>query len=71
LKRISTPLDPAEAGALRCGDEVLLSGVIYTARDQGSCPDLCIYQGAPAVPFDLRGQIVYYCGPTGTPPGQS
>ncbi len=69
MKRISTPLDPAEAGALRCGDEVLLSGVIYTARDQAHARISASIKARRRLPFDLRGQIVYYCGPTGTPPG--
>ena len=53
--------------ALRAGDRVLLSGTIYTARDAAH-KRLCalLDQGKP-LPFDLRGAVIYYAGPT---PGQ-
>lgn len=54
---------------LRSGDTVLLSGVIYTARDaaHGRLVDL-IDKGA-ALPFPLEGAGIYYVGPTPNPPG--
>lgn len=52
---------------LRAGDRVLLSGTIYTARDAAH-KRLCalLDQGKP-LPFDVRGAVIYYAGPT---PGQ-
>ena len=47
-------------------DKILFSGVIYTARDQAHKR---IASGA-ALPFSLKGQIIYYCGPTKTPKGK-
>ena len=58
---IQTPLTLTKIRKLRVGDEVLLSGIIYTARDQAHRKKL---------PFSLNGQIIYYCGPTPTPPGK-
>lgn len=55
---------------LRAGDRVLLSGVIYTARDAAH-GRLCaaLDKGEP-LPVDLRGQTVFYAGPTPPPPGK-
>lgn len=69
MKRISPPLDRAKTCSLLCGDEVLFSGVIYTARDQAHARIADAVKSRRRLPFDLRGQIVYYCGPTDTPPG--
>lgn len=55
------------APTLRAGDRVLLSGTVYTARDAAH-KRLCdlLDQGKP-LPFDVRGAVIYYAGPT---PGQ-
>ena len=55
------------AGGLRAGDRVLLSGTVYTARDAAH-KRLCslLDEGKP-LPFDLKGAVIYYAGPT---PGQ-
>lgn len=70
-KRISTPLDEATARSLRAGDRVLLSGVIYTARDAAHKRMLDGLAAGDGLPFDLTGQVVYYCGPSETPPGHA
>jgi len=55
---------------LRAGDGVLLSGVVYTARDAAHAR-LCAALGAGEdLPVDLRGQTVFYAGPTPPPPGK-
>lgn len=68
--RLRAPLTDADVKGLRAGDQVLLSGDLYTARDAAHArlADL-IRQGQP-LPFDLRGQIVYFVGPTPAPPGR-
>jgi fumarate hydratase subunit beta len=65
-----TPLDETAVGNLRAGDEVLISGAVYAARDQAH-KRLCelIEQGRP-LPFDLAGAIIYFVGPTPARPGQ-
>jgi len=67
--RITTPLSDAAVAALRAGMAVLLSGVVYTARDAAH-KRLCdlIAKGEP-LPLDLQGQAIYYVGPTPAPPG--
>ncbi|MGE5280182.1 MAG: FumA C-terminus/TtdB family hydratase beta subunit [Deltaproteobacteria bacterium] len=68
--RLSTPLDPAALRRLRCGQEVLLSGDIFTARDQAHRRLVDLLRKGRRLPFDIRGQVIYYCGPTKTPPGR-
>ena len=68
--RISTPFTQEKAAALRAGDRVLLSGVIYTARDAAHkrlCE--CLERGEP-LPIDVRDAVIYYAGPTPARPGQ-
>lgn len=65
-----TPFSAAAARQLRAGQAVLLSGVIYTARDaahQRMAEQLD--QGAP-LPLDLTDQILFYVGPTPAAPGR-
>lgn len=67
---LKTPLQEAAIAGLRAGDEVLLSGEVLTARDQAH-QRLCEMMGRhAALPLDLRGQVIYYCGPTRTPKGR-
>lgn len=66
MKKISVPLDAKQIRALKAGDEVLLTGAIYTARDQAHKRLIC----AKKLPLDLEGQVIYYCGPTNTPKGK-
>ncbi len=70
MKHITAPITPDEARALHCGDRCLLSGVIYTARDAAH-KRLCelLAQGKP-LPIDLTDAVIYYVGPTPTPPGR-
>ena len=67
--RLTTPLTDARIEMLSAGDRVLLSGVIYTARDAAHARlvDL-LMQGKP-LPFDVAGQVIYYAGPTPAKPG--
>jgi fumarate hydratase subunit beta len=69
MKRIRTPLTQKDCFGLHAGQEVLLSGVIYTARDQAHKRLVDAIHARKRLPFDLRGQVVYFCGPTETPPG--
>lgn len=68
--RLSLPLRPEDAAQLRAGDEVLLSGTLYTARDAAHKRLAeCLSRGEP-LPFDLQGQVIYYVGPAPARPGQ-
>lgn len=68
MKHLNVPFDPAELKKLRAGESVLVSGVLYTARDAAHAR-LCeaLAEGRP-LPVDLRGQTIFYAGPTPTPP---
>jgi len=61
---ISTPIDKNVLISLRAGDNVLLTGTVYTARDAAHKRFMgCIDRGEP-MPLSLDNQIIYYCGPT-------
>jgi len=70
MKQINTPLDKIDIGKLEIGDKVLLSGVIYTARDRAHKRLIEAIKQHRKLPISLRGQIIYYCGPTQTPKGK-
>ena len=68
--RISTPFERIEAEALKCGDKVLISGVIYTARDAAHKRMVETIQRGEELPFDIKNQIIYYAGPAPAKPGR-
>jgi fumarate hydratase subunit beta len=55
---------------LRAGDEVLLTGWIYTARDAAHKKMIEELNLGKEPPFDLLNQVIYYAGPSPTPPGK-
>lgn len=67
---MSTPLSDAVLLTLRAGDEVKLTGVLYTARDAAHERLSRALLRGDAPPFDLRGQIIYYAGPSPARPGR-
>lgn len=70
MLKITTDEIRAAAEGLHAGDEVYLSGVVYTARDAAhKLVSACIKEGAP-LPFKLDGAVIYYAGPTQTPKGK-
>lgn len=69
MKKINTPLKEEDILSLRAGDEVLLSGDIYTARDQAHKRLAESIKAGKRLPVDLRGAVIYYCGPSKTPKG--
>ena len=71
MKHLTVPFDPAELKALRAGENVLISGVIYTARDAAHGRLCEALEKGEELPVDLKGQTVFYAGPTPTPPGKA
>ncbi|MCL2545942.1 MAG: FumA C-terminus/TtdB family hydratase beta subunit [Oscillospiraceae bacterium] len=55
---------------LRAGDMIALSGTIYTARDAAHVRLIAMSAQNETLPFELKGSVVYYAGPTPTPPGK-
>ena len=70
-KRISAPLTDADVMALKAGDNVLITGVIYAARDAAHKKLVELIEKKEALPFDLSGQIIYYVGPSPAKSGQA
>jgi fumarate hydratase subunit beta len=68
--KIQPPLKDADLGRLRAGDHVLLSGVIYAARDAAHRRMVAALEKGEPLPFDVRGQVIYYVGPTPARPGR-
>jgi fumarate hydratase subunit beta len=69
-KRLSPPLTEKDARSLHAGDEVLITGVLYTARDAAHKRLTDLLDQGKDLPFDIRGQIIYYVGPTPARPGK-
>lgn len=67
---ISIPFENNEVKKLRCGDRVLITGKIYTARDAAHKRMTENLKRGEKLPFDIRNQIIYYAGPTPAPPGR-
>ena len=70
MKRIVTPLKKEVVRKLRAGQQILLSGIIYTARDQAHQKLVELLNRRKPLSLELKDQIIYYCGPTKTPPSQ-
>jgi fumarate hydratase subunit beta len=68
-KRISAPLSDDDVRALEIGDVVLVKGTVYAARDAAHKRMVEMLDRGEELPFDIRGQIVYYVGPTPSGPG--
>ncbi len=67
--KIEAPLKKDIAKSLRCGDKVLISGRIYTARDAAHKRMIQSLENGDGLPFDVNQQIIYYAGPTPAKPG--
>ncbi|HEX2959498.1 MAG TPA: Fe-S-containing hydro-lyase [Chitinispirillaceae bacterium] len=70
MKQITTPVTPAQLTELSAGDPVLLNGTIYTGRDAAHKRFAAALAENGRLPVDLRGQIIYYTGPSPAPPGK-
>ena len=68
--RITAPLDAETARSLRAGDRVLLSGTVYTARDAAHRRLCELLDAGGEPPVELRGAVIYYCGPAPAAPGR-
>jgi fumarate hydratase subunit beta len=67
---VTTPLTMEQVSKVKSGDEVFITGDIYTARDAAHkrmCDDLA---AGKELPFDPQGAVIYYVGPTPPKPGK-
>jgi len=67
---LTLPLTAEKIAALHSGDQVLISGTIYTARDAAHQKMVACLQAGESLPFDMRGAVIYYAGPSPAPPGK-
>jgi fumarate hydratase subunit beta len=69
--RISTPVTDDVIAQLKAGDKVFITGYLLTGRDSAhkKLADL-VKEGKP-LPVDIKGQIIYYVGPTPARPGKA
>ena len=68
--KLTTPLDDEKVGKLKIGDDVLLTGVIYSARDAAHKRLVELIKKGEKLPVDIKGQVVYYVGPAPAKPGK-
>jgi fumarate hydratase subunit beta len=69
VKEVRAPLSDADVESLRAGDRVRISGVLYTARDAAHGRLFPLVEAGKPLPIDVRGQIIYYTGPSPARPG--
>jgi fumarate hydratase subunit beta len=70
VQKLQAPLSEEDVRALRAGDEVLINGVLYTARDMAH-KRLCeAIDSGEKLPFELEGAVIYFVGPTPARPGR-
>ena len=67
---LTTPLSDADVEQLKSGDVVFISGHIYTARDAAHKRLVEALDAGNTLPFDLKGALIYYVGPSPAPPGR-
>lgn len=68
--RVVMPLTDEDVVQLKIGDHVRISGTIYTARDAAHNRLIQTLDAGGEMPIDVRGQLIYYTGPTPARPGR-
>lgn len=71
MKRIQCPITEEVRKSLTMGEQVFLNGVIYTARDAAHKRLSEMLVNHEALPLDLQDAVIYYVGPTQTPPNEA
>jgi len=69
IKKISLPLNDKIIESLHAGDNVLLTGYMYTGRDAAHKRLCQLLDDGKELPFDIKNQTIYYVGPAPTKPG--
>lgn len=70
IKKLTTPFDDNIVQTLKAGDQIHLSGIIYTGRDAAHKRLCDLLAEGKELPVDLDGQVIYFTGPTPPKPGQ-
>jgi fumarate hydratase subunit beta len=69
--KVTTPLNEDVISKWRSGDKILISGIIYTGRDAAHKRLVELIDKGESLPFDVKGQIIYFVGPTPARPGRA
>jgi len=70
IKKLQPPLSDSDVRSLKAGDEVVVSGVVYAARDMAH-KRLCeAVDAGQKLPFELEGAVIYFVGPSPARPGR-
>ena len=70
MKKLTTPLDEKTVRELKAGDQILLSGVIWTGRDQAHKRLVALLDEGRELPVNLQDQAIYFVGPCPARPGE-
>jgi fumarate hydratase subunit beta len=70
-RKITLPLSDEVLETLHTGDELLLTGVMYVGRDAAHKRMVETLQAGGLLPVDLKGQVIYFMGPTPARPGKA
>ena len=68
--KLEAPITKEKLADLKAGDRVLLTGTVYTARDQAHKRMTEAVKEGRELPFEIAGSIIYYVGPSPAPPGR-
>ena len=69
--RVTMPITDEDVRQLKIGDHVRINGVIYTARDAAHNRMIQTLDAGGELPIDIKGQLIYYVGPTPARPGRA
>ena len=70
IRKVRSEELKAVSGELKCGDKILLSGVVYTARDAAHKRFNALLDEGKELPIPLKDAVIYYAGPTPAPEGK-
>lgn len=68
--KITSPMSPACIEQLHSGDQVLISGILYVARDAAHKRIIETQESGQELPFEIAGQAIYYVCPSPARPGR-
>ncbi|MCX6004123.1 MAG: Fe-S-containing hydro-lyase [Chloroflexi bacterium] len=69
--KIKAPLDEKTVEKLKAGEQVFITGVIYTARDAAHKRLVEALDKGEKLPLDIKNQVIYYMGPAPAKPGHA
>lgn len=70
-KTLTTPVTSEDLKDLKAGDDVYITGYVYTARDAAHARLVDLLDEGKELPIDIEGAIIYYVGPAPAKPGQA